>query len=236
MNGFDIPIDPGTAIAPQVLGALRDAIIRSDLPPGTALSEAEVARRLGVSRQPVREAFIKLNEAGLLSIRPQRGTVVQRISVSGVLNARFVREAVEVAVAREAALARPRGLDAELAGLIAAQERAAAAADAPEFLRLDEAFHRAIAEAVGRGFAWTTLETLKAQMDRVRFLSMEGATPLPDLIRQHRAIAEGIAAGEPDRAEAALRTHLREILASLPRIAETHPNYFVPATPGRATV
>ena len=70
MNGFDIRIDLGMAIAPQVLGALRDAIIRSDLPPGTALSEAEVARRLGVSRQPVREAFIKLNEAGLLSIRP----------------------------------------------------------------------------------------------------------------------------------------------------------------------
>ena len=222
-------------IARQVTRVLRRAIVTMRLNPGEMLSEQDIATQLGVSRQPVREAFIKLNEAGLLSIRPQRGTVVQRISVSGVLNARFVREAVEVAVAREAALARPRGLDAELAGLIAAQERAAAAADAPEFLRLDEAFHRAIAEAVGRGFAWTTLETLKAQMDRVRFLSMEGATPLPDLIRQHRAIAEGIAAGEPDRAEAALWTHLREILASLPRIAETHPNYFVPATPGRAT-
>ena len=98
--------------------------------PELTASTREAARRLGVSRQPVREAFIKLNEAGLLLIRPQRGTVVQRISVSGVLNARFVREAVEVAVAREAALARPRGLDAELAGLIAAQERAAAAAAA----------------------------------------------------------------------------------------------------------
>ena len=233
MNGLDAAINLDAPIAAQVLGALRDAIIRSDLPPGTALSEAEVARRLGVSRQPVREAFIKLNEAGLLSIRPQRGTVVQRISVSGVFDARFVREAVEVAVAREAAAARPRGLDTELAGLIAAQERAAGVGDAPEFLRLDEAFHRAIAEAIGRGFAWTTLETLKAQMDRVRFLSMEGATPLPDLIRQHRAIAEGIAVGEPDRAEAAMRTHLREILASLPRIAETRPDYFVPGTPGR---
>jgi DNA-binding GntR family transcriptional regulator len=65
-------------------------------------------------------------------------------------------------------------------------------------------------------------------MDRVRFLSFEGATPLPELIRQHRAIAEAIAAGRADAAEAAMRTHLREILASLPRIAAAHPDFFEP--------
>jgi GntR family transcriptional regulator, rspAB operon transcriptional repressor len=229
MDGFGPPIDVEGAIAPQVLRALRDAIVRIELAPGALLSEADLARRLGVSRQPVREAFIKLQEAGLLSVRPQRGTVVQRISVASVHDARFVREAVETAVVREAAATCPPGLVTELRGLIAAQERAAAEnGGAAAFLRLDEAFHRALAEGIGRGFAWTALEPIKAQMDRVRFLSMEGATPLPELIRQHRAIADGIAAGDPDRAEAALRTHLREILASLPRIAAAHPEYFEP--------
>lgn len=234
MDGFGLPIDVGGALAPQVLRALRDAIVRIELPPGAHLSEAELARRFGVSRQPVREALIKLQEAGLLCVRPQRGTVVQRISVAAVHDARFVREAVEAAVVREAATMRPPGLVAELGGLIAAQERAATReGGAAEFLRLDEAFHRALADGIGRVFAWTALEPIKAQMDRVRFLSMEGATPLPELIRQHRAIAEGIAAGDPDRAEAALRTHLREILASLPRIAEAHPEYFEPLAQGR---
>lgn len=223
------------SLAPQLLRILRDAVVRGDLPPGTTLSEAEIARRFGVSRQPVREAFIKLQEAGLLSIRPQRGTVVQRICVDAVFDARFVREAVEVAVVRTAAQTRPPGLEARLAGLIAAQERAAAEADASGFLRLDEAFHRAIAEGIGRSFAWTALETIKAQMDRVRFLSFEGATPLPELIRQHRAIAAAIAAGRPDAAEAAMRAHLREILASLPRIAEAHPDFFEPARNDRTT-
>jgi len=234
MDGFAELIDAAEPIGPQLARALREAIVRAELLPGTPLSEADVARRFGVSRQPVREAFIKLAEAGLLSVRPQRGTVVQRISVDEVFDARFVREAVEAAVVRAAAAARPGGLDARLATLIAAQEAAAGRGDAPGFLRLDEGFHRALAEGIGRGFAWTALEAIKAQMDRVRFLSFEGATPLPDLIRQHRDIADAVAVGDPDRAEAALRRHLREILASLPRIAEAHPDYFERARRGRA--
>ncbi|MGG5819801.1 GntR family transcriptional regulator [Falsiroseomonas sp. HW251] len=246
MDSLERPAEPARApalpvladaegpVAPQVLQRLREAIVRCELLPGRALSEAEIARQLGVSRQPVREAFIKLAEAGLLSIRPQRGTVVQRISVDAVHDARFVREAVEAAVARAAAEARAPGLDARLAELIAGQERCAEAGDAPGFLVLDEAFHRALAEGIGRAFAWTALEPIKAQMDRVRFLSFEGATPLPELIRQHRAIARAVVRGQPDQAEAAMRAHLREILASLPRIARAHPDYFEPARNGRS--
>lgn len=225
---LSLGIDAQDAIAPQVARALREAIVRIELPPGATISEADIARRFGVSRQPVREAFIKLQEAGLLSIRPQRGTRVLRISVDEVVNARFVREAVEAAVAHEAAETRPAGLADRLASLVAEQERAAAAEDGVLFLRLDEAFHRALAEGIGRGFAWSVLEGIKAQMDRVRFLSFEGATPLPELIRQHRAIQQAVAAGDAADAEAAMRRHLREILASLPKIAEAHPEYFVP--------
>ncbi|WP_291295443.1 GntR family transcriptional regulator [Elioraea sp.] len=226
--------DSAGPIAPQLLRLLRETIVKGELLPGSIVSEADIARRYGVSRQPVREAFIKLQEAGLLSIRPQRGTVVLRISVDAVYDARFVREAVEVAVVRACAAQRPEGLARRLADLIAAQEEAAGGDNAPGFLRLDEAFHRALAEGIGRSFAWTALEAIKAQMDRVRFLSFEGATPLPELIRQHRAIAGAVAAGAVDEAETAMRAHLREILASLPRIAQAHPDYFEPAPGGRA--
>jgi DNA-binding GntR family transcriptional regulator len=221
-----IRLDQEEAIAPQVMRALREAIVRIELPPGAVISEADIARRFGVSRQPVREAFIKLQEAGLLAIRPQRGTLVQRISVAEVMNARFVREAVEAAVAREAAEICPAGLPERLRALVA--EQAGAAADRVAFLRLDEAFHRALAEGIGRGFAWTVLEGIKAQMDRVHFLSFEGATPLEEIIRQHQDILEAVSAGNPGEAEAAMRRHLRELLASLPKIADAHPDYFEP--------
>ena len=68
----------------RVFDTLRQAIVQLQLRPGNPLSEAEIARQLGVSRQPVREAFIKLSEIGLLEIRPQRGTFVRLISIREV--------------------------------------------------------------------------------------------------------------------------------------------------------
>src|SRR5688500_7611656 len=68
----------------RVFDTLRQAIVQLQLRPGDPLSEADIARQLGVSRQPVREAFIKLAEIGLVEIRPQRGTFVRLISIREV--------------------------------------------------------------------------------------------------------------------------------------------------------
>src|SRR6476469_1375020 len=90
------------SIADQVFHTLRGAIVTLRLTPAAALSEQDIADRLKVSRQPVREAFIKLSEIGLVRVLPQRGTFVTKISEKEVLDARFVREAVECAIARRA--------------------------------------------------------------------------------------------------------------------------------------
>src|SRR4051812_10833774 len=92
----------GNSIAEQVFRTLRTSIVTMRLMPATALSEQEIADRLKVSRQPVREAFIKLSEIGLVRVLPQRGTFVVKISTKAVTDARFVREAVECAIARRA--------------------------------------------------------------------------------------------------------------------------------------
>ena len=86
----------------QVYAALRHAIVTLRLRPGQSLSEQGVAHQLRTSRTPVREAFIKLAEAGLFEVLPQRGTFVRKISVRAVKDARFVREAIELAVLRRA--------------------------------------------------------------------------------------------------------------------------------------
>ena len=95
-----------------------------------------------------------------------------------------------------------------------------------EFLRLDEAFHQALAHSVDTDYAWRVLENLKAQMDRVRYLSMPDATPISTLIGQHAAIVDAVGRHSPDDAEAAMRAHLGEIMMSLPRIAQAHPDLF----------
>lgn len=214
------------AIAPQLVKILRDGIAQLRLQPGSALSEKDIAARYGVSRQPVREAFIKLSEAGLVEIRPSRGTYVTKISVRDVANARFVREALEAEMARNAAqLARP-GHIAALRGLIDRQRRAAGAGDFATFNHWDEEFHRAIAGIVGNDFAWRIVEAARIQTDRVRLLSLPDASPLDLLIGQHADIVARLEAGDGDGAAHSMSRHLREILLALSRIAPAHPELF----------
>ncbi|MBU1175921.1 MAG: GntR family transcriptional regulator [Alphaproteobacteria bacterium] len=213
-------------IGNRVFEALRLAIVQLQLRPGNILSEAEVAKQLGVSRQPVREAFIKLAEIGLVEVKPQRGTLVKLISRREVENARFIREAIEVAVVRRACAEAGDADIAVMRDVVARQKLVSVTGDLAGFLRLDEALHQSIARSVDCEPAWRLLENLKAQMDRVRYLSLPHETPIDTLIAQHDAIVEAIAERDADRAEARMREHLSEILKSLPRIAAIQSEMF----------
>ncbi len=221
-----IDADSGEPIARCVFRMLRSAIVSMHFRPGQALSEQEIADQLGVSRQPVREAFIKLSEAGLLTVRPQRGTFVVKISVKQVLDARFVREAVELAVVRQACEKIPPAGLGDLRANLKAQWDLAELPNPEGFLELDEAFHRAIALGADCEYAWRIVEETKAQMDRVRYLSVPHATPIKRLIAQHQAVLDAIAARDPSKAEAAMGQHLREILTSLPELEGKFPDLF----------
>ena len=98
MESTIITLAPSTAS--QVYDWLHRRVLRGELLPGARLSETEIAAKIGVSRQPVREAFIRLGSDGLAEIRPQRGTYISKISISAVLSARLIREAVEADLAR----------------------------------------------------------------------------------------------------------------------------------------
>ncbi|MCB1492043.1 MAG: GntR family transcriptional regulator [Rhodobiaceae bacterium] len=218
-------IEHGAPVGPQLYRILRERIVRNDLEPGSRISEAEIAARFSVSRQPVREAFIKLAEEGLLEIRPQRGTYVRKIAVAAVMDARFVREAIEADVVKLLAETPDPALAADLRGQLIRQREAADANDPIRFIALDERFHRTLAEAAGKTYAWDLVEGLKSQMDRVRYLSAR-RFPMQKLVEQHTAITEAIAAGNGKAAEATMRQHLREILADIPAIAATLPEFF----------
>lgn len=150
------------------------------------------------------------------------------ISRREVENARFIREAIEIAVIKKATEeSTPEGILA-MRNLLTRQREADARSDLDEFLRLDDEFHQAIAHMASCEDAWRLVESLKAQMDRVRYLSIESATPVTTLITQHQNIVEAIEAKDPDRAETAMRVHLSEILKSLPKIVDANPELFVP--------
>jgi len=218
-------LEQSSAVGPQLYRLLRDRIVKGDLAPGARISESEIAASYKVSRQPVREAFIKLAEESLVEVRPQRGTYVRRISVPAVMTARFVREAVEADIVRAAAQAVTPPILALLEANLAAQRAVVDSDDPSRFMELDEAFHRLLAEAAGQPAIWDILEDLKTQMDRVRHISTR-QFPRERLIDQHAAVVAALRSGDPDAAEAQMRTHLKGVLTDLPAIAEAMPEFF----------
>ena len=217
-------LDPAVSITPQLYALLRDAIICNRFSPGDRISESEIARSCEVSRQPVREAFIRLAGEGLLAILPQRGTVITKISYTDVLNARFLREAIEADIVKILAADPDPALVRELRSQLDAQK--AVARETPkDFITLDERFHRTMADAAEKRGAWRLIEGLKSQMDRVRFLSL-GHFPVAKLVRQHTEVVDAIERGDMTEANAAIRAHLREVLIDLPRIREANPEFF----------
>lgn len=218
-------LDFTISTASQVYEWLRDAILRGELPPGSRLSEGEIGKQIGVSRQPVREAFIRLTSEGLAEVRPQRGTYISRISVSAVLSARLIREAVESDLIRMVAETADRDLIARLDREIEQQRAAIASDDIEGFVRLDDRFHYLLACAAGHDAVWNVLEGLKSHMNRLRRFTAR-AFDASRLIDQHAGIVEGLRHRDPDAAEQAMRSHLRELLSDLPEISSRLPELF----------
>ena len=214
-----------SSIADQVFDVLYRQVLSLELPPGAKLSEADVAKQLGVSRQPVRDAFYRLSQQGFLLIQPQRATTVSQISVRDVCKARFLRAAIEIEIIRKACDVLNDEDFAALEDLIARQQVAVDAGDRSSFHLLDDAFHKAICDRTGLAFAWGVIRENKAHTDRVRFLSLAFAsqTALDD----HRAILQAVMARDPDLAAARVREHLSRIAGIISRLRTENHVWFV---------
>jgi DNA-binding GntR family transcriptional regulator len=209
-----------------VYAAVRDAIVRAELPPGARLSENELAEQLGVSRTPIREALGRLRDDRLVVVVPQLGTFVSRISTQAVSDAHFIREALECAAVRPAA---ELAGDEDIAGLeenLRSQERAAESGDIDAWYLLDDAYHRALCDLSGHPAVWPVSERAKSHLNRLRRISLTLPDYMPEMIREHREVVDAVARHDADAAEEKLRHHLRMVLREVPRIREKHPEYF----------
>lgn len=212
------------SVADSVFDELHRQILSLELSPGMKMSEVDVAEALGVSRQPVRDAFYRLSKLGFLSIRPQRATTVSLISEQAVMQARFIRAAIEMETVRAACeKLSDKDLD-EMEALLDRQREACDADDALLFHSLDDQFHREICERSGLGFAWDIIRENKSHMDRVRLLSLpvDSGSAMAD----HILVLEALRKRDPDMAAQMMRDHLTLILSQIPRIRAEYGQYF----------
>jgi DNA-binding GntR family transcriptional regulator len=210
----------------DVFDTLHDQIATLKLKPGDRISEAEIAAQFGVSRQPVRDAFSRLANLDLLLIRPQRATEVRRFSMRKIEKSRFIRAAIEKEVLRRAATHCDEQGKAKLNAAIAEQEAVIASKDSERFGQLDYEFHEILCGIGQVDYAFEVILEEKAKVDRLCMLGLEKEQRMPELLADHKAIAEAIIGHDADTAIAAGMKHLSRLDVTIERITETNANYF----------
>ncbi|RMF38825.1 MAG: GntR family transcriptional regulator [Alphaproteobacteria bacterium] len=209
-----------------VFERLYEEIVSLKLMPGTKLSEQEIARRFGVSRQPVRDAFNRLGNLDLLLIRPQKATEVRGFSMPRIEHARFVRLAVELEVLRDACSVWTESHAEALERIIDRQQQVIDRGQPEKFHELDYRFHRLICELGGHPLAFETIEDCKRKIDRLCVLSLGRAQEAATLVEDHRRIAHALRRRSAEEATAAARLHLGRLDETIADIHRTHSEYF----------
>jgi DNA-binding GntR family transcriptional regulator len=206
-----LPPRDTSALARSVRDRLRLAIVLQEIPAGVRLNQVHVAEQLGVSRMPVRVAAADLVIEGLLEPLPTGGVAVRPLSKRDVEGAYKVREALEAQAVREVAIARPEAGLRELFAILKRHEDLGGVNDTPVLLELDRAFHGTILDATDNPYFSRAMVPMWSVVERAMVGMLRTVPDLFDTAwKQHREIAEALAAGDADLAERLAREHIRD--------------------------
>jgi DNA-binding GntR family transcriptional regulator len=207
----------------RVQDVVRDAIVRLELPPGTAIDKAALCARLGVSRFPVSEALGRLAAEGFVEVLPQRGTRVARIDLADCRQAMFIRRALEAEAIRAIV---PRADAALLSALdlnLREQEAALGNDHGGRFHELDLQLHELLLGFLGYERVKHAVEAARASLDRARLFM---CTPTRQLstFAEHQAILAAMKRRDPAGAVQAMESHLDAVMNELVDFAGRNPD------------
>jgi DNA-binding GntR family transcriptional regulator len=207
-----LPARPGFArrssSAARAYQVAKERLLDGSWEPGTLLSENELAKELGISRTPVREAFLQLEAEDLLDLYPRRGALVKPISPSEAEDVLEARLLIETHCA-----ARVAAGDAEVAtalrASVAEQEQALRDGGTP-FVIADREFHRLIVAANGNDLLTRQYDALRDRQQRIAATAVaRDPARVAGFIAEHRDIAAAIEQRAPEAAAARVAAHLR---------------------------
>jgi DNA-binding GntR family transcriptional regulator len=203
------------AAADQAYAFVKERILDGRFAGGRLLTEGDVGAEVGVSRTPVREAFLRLESERLLELYPKRGAIVVEVSaeeVEHVMETRLLVESFAVAKIVEGDVE----LDEDPEASIARQERLGRYGDWRRFVEEDRRFHRMFVAAAGNPFLLRLHDSLRDRQTRMNLAALaRDEDRQRQVLAEHRAIAEAVAARELDAALETVKRHLgttRELL------------------------
>jgi DNA-binding GntR family transcriptional regulator len=199
---------PSTAVDAGVTAQLREAITRGQLSPNERLVEADLAERFSVNRAHIRMALAMLDQDGLVVRSPNRGARVRAVSDEEAIEIAETRLAIEVMVARQAALRADTKSRATLRAIEKDMRHAVRQGDTARFSQCNAALHRQLQRMAGNATADRILNMLKSHLVRLQYrvILLPGRPRIS--LAEHRAIVTAVCAGDADAAERAMRKHL----------------------------
>ncbi len=201
-----LSLETHQSLRERIVARLRAAIIAGDLPPKTRLMEPELARRLGVSRTPLREAIRHLEVEGLVTAVPRVGTFVSEVRPRDVEDTYAIRAVLEGLAARQAAGNPDPAKTGTLRAIVA--EMARKTADYRVYHEAAGRFHEAIFALSGNQRLQAMYQSLTHQVARFRTLSLAMDRRPEVSLREHRQIASAILGGRGPEAERLMRAHI----------------------------
>lgn len=203
---MDLPI-ARTSLHEEVTGRLRDMIVEGRLKPAERIAELEVAKTLGVSRTPVREALKVLASEGLVELLPLRGAVVKAFTPKDAQDMLEMIALLEEHAGR-AACAAP---DDEIAAIVAMHERMRVhfeRRERPEYFALNQQIHNAIVEAAHNATLSMLHGVVRSRMWRIRYIGNHKPENWGAAMTEHEEMIAALAARDADRLARAMRAHL----------------------------
>ena len=214
---------PPSSKRQMIQETLQRLIVTGRIKPGTPLVETQLAAEFGSSQAPVREALMKLQEAGLVVRNGYRGTVVATTSMDEAREMVAVRRRLETTGIRRAVTRFDRGMRDRLAGLIDDMETAAGSGDLFALTELDRAFHLAIFERAALPSLEPILTRCFLHVHRAALSNPARARPMLQSARRHWTIVEALDSGCPDRAATALAEHINNVIEGMPPVDGDEP-------------
>lgn len=209
MNTASTPVT-SQAASDRAYDHVKRAIIRGDLPGGTAISENALCQEIGVSRTPVHEAFLRLAAEDLLTLESRKGAVVRPMSPNEAADVLEMREAIEsTAATRVVTDGRAADVTPSLQAMLAEQAQAVATGDVDRFIEVDAEFHGAVIGASRNAIAVMFARTLRDRQQRLRHHLMRlQPSQLQASLEDHRALAAALEAGDAGRYAEVLSAHV----------------------------
>jgi phosphonate utilization transcriptional regulator len=202
-------------------------ILAGELPPGAKLTEAMLSERLGVSRGPIREAFRRLEEAGLVRLEKNRGVFVRDVPLDEAAEIYDLRAVMDELAGRRVAASLTAEQSRTLRGVVDRMEQTARAGDADGYHLLNLEFHERVIEYAGNRKMSSIYRKLVNELALARWRNLAGERALTHSAAEHRQILKAISSGDPDAAGRALFEHAQR---SKQRMLRQEP----PAAPARA--